>query len=405
MAKQQRKSTQYTGVVYRERIHNGKSDKYFILRYRINSKQYEEAVGWASDGWTAKRCNDVLLTLRTNQRLGQGPYTLADMREASRVASEEAAQEKALAEETAKHESLTLGQWLTDYYIPSRVGRKAERTVKKDAGRSAIIADLPIGRLPMQIITASDVTAMLDDLRGKGRADGTLYQYLALIRHAFNMAMKHTMPTGRPLFVGQNPTTAVEFRQAPNARLRFLSRDDLSRLLHYMTEHGQTDLHDVTVISVYTGLRLGELLRLEWQDVDLIHGTVHVRGASDSKPGGSVPLNAAVMNVLQTRLENRTSHQIFPSIRGGRHREKMSHGFKDAVDALGINDNVTDARNRIVFHSLRHTFASWLAMSGVDLYRIKTLMRHRTIEMTQRYAHLLPDATRDAVYALCEPKV
>jgi integrase len=53
---------------------------------------------------------------------------------------------------------------------------------------------------------------------------------------------------------------------------------------------------------------------------------------------------------------------------------------------------------------LRHTFASWLALAGVDIYRIKTLMRHKTIDMTMRYAHLLPDATRQAVYNLTPPK-
>ena len=59
-----------------------------------------------------------------------------------------------------------------------------------------------------------------------------------------------------------------------------------------------------------------------------------------------------------------------------------------------------DARHKVVFHTLRHTFASWLAMAGTDIYRIKTLMRHKTITMTMRYAHLIPDATRAAVHNL-----
>lgn len=57
----------------------------------------------------------------------------------------------------------------------------------------------------------------------------------------------------------------------------------------------------------------------------------------------------------------------------------------------------TGPKDRVVFHTLRHTFGSWLALAGTDVYRIKTLMRHKTITMTMRYAHLLPDATRDAV--------
>ena len=68
-----------------------------------------------------------------------------------------------------------------------------------------------------------------------------------------------------------------------------------------------------------------------------------------------------------------------------------------AVDACELNKDSTSARDKVVFHTLRHTFGSWLAMAGTDIYRIKTLMRHKTIKMTMRYAHLLPDATRDAV--------
>jgi len=70
------------------------------------------------------------------------------------------------------------------------------------------------------------------------------------------------------------------------------------------------------------------------------------------------------------------------------------------VDSIGLNDGVDDPRQRVVFHTLRHTFASWLAMSGTDIYTIKELMRHKTLTMTMRYAHLIPDAKRRAVFDL-----
>ena len=69
--------------------------------------------------------------------------------------------------------------------------------------------------------------------------------------------------------------------------------------------------------------------------------------------------------------------------------------------SLGLNDGITDRRQKVVFHSLRHTFASWLALDGVDIYRIKELMRHKDITQTQRYAHLMPSDARAAVERLC----
>ena len=70
------------------------------------------------------------------------------------------------------------------------------------------------------------------------------------------------------------------------------------------------------------------------------------------------------------------------------------------VKALSLNDGITDPRDRVVFHTLRHTFASWLAIQGTPIYTIKELMGHKTLAMTERYSHLIPDAKRQAVKGL-----
>jgi integrase len=67
---------------------------------------------------------------------------------------------------------------------------------------------------------------------------------------------------------------------------------------------------------------------------------------------------------------------------------------------MGMNEGVTDARQKVVFHTLRHTFASWLVMRGVPLYDVAKLMGHNTIVMTQRYAHLAPDRLRASAVGL-----
>jgi len=76
--------------------------------------------------------------------------------------------------------------------------------------------------------------------------------------------------------------------------------------------------------------------------------------------------------------------------------------FKDCVDDLKLNENIPDKKDMVVFHTLRHTFASWLAIEGVPLYTIQILMGHKTIEMTQRYAHLCPDHKRKAINILAD---
>ena len=74
----------------------------------------------------------------------------------------------------------------------------------------------------------------------------------------------------------------------------------------------------------------------------------------------------------------------------------ISYTFDRVVAELGLNDGVTDKRRRVRFHTLRHTFASWLAQSGqVTLHELMELMRHKRIEMTLRYAHLIPGGGRN----------
>jgi integrase len=92
---------------------------------------------------------------------------------------------------------------------------------------------------------------------------------------------------------------------------------------------------------------------------------------------------------------------LFPARDGSQLSEtSVSKTFPRSVKTLGFNENVTDDRQKVVFHTLRHTFASWLAIDGVPLYTISKLMGHSSIEMTMRYAHLCPDSKRDAVAML-----
>lgn len=105
---------------------------------------------------------------------------------------------------------------------------------------------------------------------------------------------------------------------------------------------------------------------------------------------------------------------VFPS-KDGTKRRWVSDTFERTVRELGLNNTgeikkltdgsevpveITDARQRVVFHSLRHTFASWLVQNGTPLYTVAKLMGHSTLEMTQRYSHLAPDTLKKAALSL-----
>ena len=83
--------------------------------------------------------------------------------------------------------------------------------------------------------------------------------------------------------------------------------------------------------------------------------------------------------------------------RYGNQQKSVSNSFDRTVKKLGFNDGVENNAQRVVFHTLRHTFASWLAMQGTPIFTIKELMGHKTLAMTERYAHLIPDHKREAI--------
>lgn len=111
-------------------------------------------------------------------------------------------------------------------------------------------------------------------------------------------------------------------------------------------------------------------------------------------------MNDEILAVMTRRYnEQRNDTLIFPT-KDGRQRGFLSNTFTRAIQELKFNENITDSRQKIVFHSLRHTFASWLVQKGIPLYTVAQLMGHSSLEMTQRYAHLAPDNIMAAALTL-----
>ena len=103
----------------------------------------------------------------------------------------------------------------------------------------------------------------------------------------------------------------------------------------------------------------------------------------------------AVKEMLQKNLQKKTTDCVFPD-NNGNPTKYLSKTFPRAVEDLGFNNDVTDDRNKVVFHTLRHTFASWQVQGDINLYTLQKLMGHKSFQMVQRYAHLAPDNFKKA---------
>jgi len=205
----------------------------------------------------------------------------------------------------------------------------------------------------------------------------TVNRELSSLRHIFNMAIKW----GR---LKTNPIGNVKFLKEEKLPLRVLSENEMNRLL----EECSPWLRSIVFTALNTGMRMGEILGLEWRHVDLDLGIITVE-RSKSKEFRNIPLNEGMMELLRT-LPRKSSY-VFPN-EEGKMFNNIHKGFYAAVRRAGLPHTR--------FHDLRHTFASQLVMNGVDLVTVKELLGHREITTTMRYAHLNVQHKQKAVEKL-----
>jgi integrase len=183
-----------------------------------------------------------------------------------------------------------------------------------------------------------------------------------------------------------NPVKNTRVLRVNNRRLRYLSLEEMARLL----DVSDAILRPLVITALHSGLRRGELFSLTWQDIDMKARIIRVLQTKNGERR-DIPMTATLWETLQRVPRRLSSEYVFPG-KTGSGLVDIRKRFNTALRKVGIEG--------VVFHDLRHTFASHLVMSGVDLMTVKELLGHKRIEMTLRYAHLAPDHKRAAINRL-----
>jgi len=153
-------------------------------------------------------------------------------------------------------------------------------------------------------------------------------------------------------------------------------------------------------LSLFSGLRIGECLSLTWADVDMGEGLIFVKDTKTNRNRHAFITSDIRDMLTRRRSDPKGSSEVFPGARGGDCYFVLWRDFDLTVRELGLNEGITDRRQKVVIHTLRHTFASWLVRMGTPLYTVSKLMGHSNLKMTERYAHLAPDTQRAAAMDL-----
>ena len=179
-----------------------------------------------------------------------------------------------------------------------------------------------------------------------------------------------------------NPFAKVQLVRIPEMPPLFFTKDEFRSLL---TAIDQVWFREIIIFTVMTGMRRGEVANLHWSDVNLERRLVHIHSTSTfrSKWGKQrvIPLNDQVVELLKTKRPEDPNGFVF-TFRGEKVKEGyLSQRFKDYVRLAPIT-------KRLHFHSLRHTYATWLVQDSVSIYEVQKLLGHSSIETTQIYSHL-----------------
>lgn len=241
------------------------------------------------------------------------------------------------------------------------------------------------GNPALSDLTRSKIQLYITDRISKG----SIYQGrkdLINIKAALNWAVKEE-------YLYKNPASQIKRIKVPERLPIFFTKDEFEKLISNIDEE---DIHDIAVVAVNTGMRQGELIKLEWQNIhwemDMIILDNHTF-INKSKKVRSIPMNERVKEVLRSRYNSRISDNVFTYNDERFNQDFLVHKFKKYIRKAGLRDKLN-------FHSLRHTFATWLVQGGASIYQVSKLLGHADVSTTQVYAHLNSEDLRESLKIL-----
>lgn len=356
------------------RKHGVKPDQYFVIRYSVDGKHKQEALGWASEGWTLVKVRAELAKLKEAARTGVGEVTLEEKKA------------KARAHRQAEQNKPTIA-YLWDKYNSTHTNRAS---IKTDLYNSKYILNCFSNKTPDEIFT-SDIDSLRSSLEHDEKSPQTVKHILSLLKRIIRFGAKRGLCT--------IPDISKLYFNMPivdNIKTECLTEEQAKSLFKALDEDKDQNLASLMRLALVTGMRRGALLGLKWDDIDFNNRVITLRGdAAKNGKTTQIPMTEPAFEILK-KIDHLGSPFVFPG-KGGKKRIEVRRFTTRIKQRAGLPEDFRP------LHGLRHTYASWLASSGkVPLFFIQRLLTHGSPQMTQRYAHLADSAMRQAASTIEE---
>jgi len=358
------KSGKFTGVIF-STLKNG--DKSYYITYKLNGKVTRIHIGKQSEGVNEAFCHQKRNEAINTAKFGENA-SIVKTKEKSRLFSK-------IAEE---------------YFKYSEVHNK---DFKNQLARYNKHLKPYLDNLTVDEITLSLIETIQKDKK-EILAPKSVNHLTQIIGTIFNHAIN------KDIIKIKNPTIKLKKLVVNNQRLRYLSLNEINLLLETIEQDKQLLLF--TKLALNTGARLFSIINIRKKDIDLNNKLVTLTDyKNDTIYKGF--LKDDIISMITNKCKNLKDNDfiLLEDTKISNLDYLISKKLRPILNTL-FNEELDsrDTQNRVVTHTLRHTFASHLAINGTPIFTIQKLMNHKDINMTMRYAKLAPDSGRDFVNKL-----
>lgn len=340
-------SKNYQGVRY-AKLANG--DTSYYVRFTKNGKQIQKKVGTKFGRWSEKLAFNKKIELESNY----------------------------------KKEKLVKFQEAIDRFLEIKklhLRKESFRSYETRANHLKCFNDKNINE-----ITQKDMNDLILNL-SQSMANKTINQIVTIAKQIMRFAEDEFQVSNQNL-------NKIRNLKVDNARERFLSKEEIATLKKSLKDKPE---HLLFVnLALCTGARLMSILNIKKKDIDIKNQTIVLRDFKNGSTYQGYSDNQTQQMLLQKWERLKDNDNVIE-----KHKKSIVEPLRDTLHKL-FNQNNPDNKQKVVIHSLRHTFASHLAIGGVSIQIIQKLLNHKDIKMTMRYSHLMPQSGKEAVQNLWE---
>ena len=235
-------------------------------------------------------------------------------------------------------------------------------------------------------------------IKEKNRSNATINRHLELLSKMFNLCIENDL-------IEKNPCQAVGQLREENFKIRFLTTEEEKALFNaiettsYSNKNNEVifpyiHLKPLIICALQTGMRRSEIFGLKWAQVDFKNGFIDVLKTKSGK-ARKIPISKRLETILKDVLATSGNNDyVFINMATNKPYTDIKKSFSTVLK----NANIENFR----FHDLRHTVATRMVESGVDLLVVQEILGHSNIQTTMRYAHPVPERKKKAIDCLCD---